>query len=70
VTINAVGELGISSENTVIYLIYCENEGMEKINFFVMESSVLFPREKAVICVNITSSVQNPASLLYHSLLI
>jgi hypothetical protein len=33
---------------------YCENEGMEKIDFFA-------PREKAVIYVNITSIVQNPA---------
>jgi hypothetical protein len=57
----AVGELCIFLENPVTYLIYNENEGMERINFFVMGSLVLFLREKAVICVNITSSVQNPA---------
>jgi hypothetical protein len=56
----AVGELGIFRKNPVIYLIYHENEGMEKIYFLVLGSLILFPREKAVICVNITSSIQNP----------
>jgi hypothetical protein len=59
--LKSVRELGIFLENPETYLIYHENEEMKKIYFFVMGSSVLFPREKAVICLNITYSVQNPA---------
>jgi hypothetical protein len=59
--LRAVGKLGIFLENPEIYLVYHENEEMEKINFFVMGCLVLFPKEKAVTCVNITSSVRNPA---------
>jgi hypothetical protein len=53
----AVGELGIFWENPVTYLIYYENEGMEKNQFFCYGVLSLITREKAVICINLTSRV-------------